>query len=96
MTITYKVISRQNALIEQYLFGNIFKENVMNSNFSNQIKGRFKYASLSLALLMGFCTTANAAVEKLTVSGNQVLAAGVSKSFAGPSLFWSNTGWGGW
>ena len=37
---------------------------------------------------------ANAAVENLTVSGNQILAGGENTSFAGPSLFWSNTGWG--
>ena len=54
----------------------------------------FKVASLSLALLLGCSTMANAAVEKLTVSGNQILAGGENTSFAGPSLFWSNTGWG--
>ena len=67
----------------------------MSIHFSKQVKGSFKYASLSLAILMGVSTAANAAVEKLSVSGNQILAAGVNKSFAGPSLFWSNTGWGG-
>ena len=67
----------------------------MNVCLSSHIKGSFKVASLSVALLLGVCSTAHAAVEKLTVSGNQVLAGGVSKSFAGPSLFWSNTGWGG-
>lgn len=34
------------------------------------------------------------AVEPLTVSNGQVLAGGEAKSFAGPSLFWSNTNWG--
>nr|WP_053043327.1 cellulase family glycosylhydrolase [Thalassomonas actiniarum] len=34
------------------------------------------------------------AVQPLTVLGNQVLAGGKQTSFAGPSLFWSNTGWG--
>lgn len=37
----------------------------------------------------------SADVAPLTVKGNQVLAAGQPASFAGNSLFWSNTGWGG-
>ena len=35
------------------------------------------------------------AVEPLTVNGNRILAGGQARSFAGSSLFWSNTGWGG-
>lgn len=35
------------------------------------------------------------AVEPLKVQGNQILANGRAASFAGNSLFWSNTGWGG-
>lgn len=73
----------------------IFKESVMNICTNNRVKRSFKVSSLSLALMLGMTSVANAEVEKLTVSGNQVLADGVSKSFAGPSLFWSNTGWGG-
>jgi endoglucanase len=34
-------------------------------------------------------------VAPLSVRGNQILAAGQPASFAGNSLFWSNTGWGG-
>ena len=67
----------------------------MNNSLSNHKKGTFKVTSLSLALLLGFSSLANAAVEPLNVSGNQILADGESVSFAGTSLFWSNTGWGG-
>ena len=66
----------------------------MNNISNNHKRKDFKVASLSLALLLGCSTMANAAVEKLTVSGNQILAGGDNTSFAGPSLFWSNTGWG--
>ena len=58
-------------------------------------KGLFKKSALSLALFIGTTMAANASVEPLTVSGNQILAGGESTSFAGLSLFWSNTGWGG-
>jgi endoglucanase len=34
-------------------------------------------------------------VPALSVRGNQILAGGRPASFAGNSLFWSNTGWGG-
>ena len=34
-------------------------------------------------------------VAPLSVSGNQIRAGGQPASFAGNSLFWSNTGWGG-
>ena len=54
-----------------------------------------KINPLFLALFLGTTMSANAAVEPLTVSGNQVLAGGENTSFAGLSLFWSNTGWGG-
>ncbi|WP_435234376.1 hypothetical protein ACR30L_11410 [Psychromonas sp. PT13] len=61
--------------------------------FSNQSKkGLFKKSALSVALFLGTAMAANAAVEPLTVSGNQILAGGESTSFAGLSLFWSNTG----
>lgn len=57
-------------------------------------KRRFYHSVvLSLGLLFASIQTAHA-VEPLTVSGNQVLAGGQNTSFAGPSLFWSNTGWG--
>ncbi|MBY6196046.1 hypothetical protein [Vibrio hangzhouensis] len=49
--------------------------------------------TLSVTLLAA-CTHAAYAAEPLSVSGNQVLAGGVAKSFAGSSLFWSNTNWG--
>lgn len=55
----------------------------------------FKIASLSLALLLGCSTIPHAAVKPLSVSGTQILAGGEHTSFAGVSLFWSNTGWGG-
>ncbi|WP_149982753.1 cellulase family glycosylhydrolase [Pseudoalteromonas rhizosphaerae] len=58
-------------------------------------KTLYKAKRLSLALLLACSTTSYAAVEKLTVSGNQILAGDEAKSFAGSSLFWSNTGWGG-
>ncbi|WP_298940400.1 cellulase family glycosylhydrolase [uncultured Psychromonas sp.] len=67
----------------------------MNHVLNIQTKGVFKKSCLSLALLLGMTTMANAAVDPLTVSGNQVLAGGENTSFAGLSLFWSNTGWGG-
>ncbi|WP_025565066.1 cellulase family glycosylhydrolase [Psychromonas sp. SP041] len=67
----------------------------MNHVLNNQTKGVFKKSYLSLALLLGMTTMANAAVEPLSVTGNQVLAGGENTSFAGLSLFWSNTGWGG-
>ena len=66
----------------------------MNNSSNNHKRKDFKVASLSLTLLLGCSTMANAAVENLTVSGNQILAGGENTSFAGPSLFWSNTGWG--
>jgi aryl-phospho-beta-D-glucosidase BglC (GH1 family) len=67
----------------------------MSHFFSNRKNSLFKKSALSLALFLGTTMIANAAVEPLTVSGNQVLAGGESTSFAGLSLFWSNTGWGG-
>jgi len=48
-----------------------------------------------LALALGHAGAALAAVSPLSVSGNKVLAGGQPASFAGNSLFWSNTGWGG-
>ena len=62
---------------------------------NNTAKKIFKLSSLSLALLLGSTAVANAAVDPLTVSGNKILAGGEETSFAGLSLFWSNTGWGG-
>jgi endoglucanase len=47
-----------------------------------------------LMALAGF-TPALADVAPLSVSGNQIRAGGQPASFAGNSLFWSNTGWGG-
>ena len=50
-----------------------------------------------LMALAGFVCAmpALADVAPLSVSGNQVRAGGQPASFAGNSLFWSNTGWGG-
>ena len=62
------------------------KGTLTNKNF-------FKNTSLSLAVMMGLSGAAHA-VAPLTTSGNQVLAGGQQTSFAGPSLFWSNTNWG--
>lgn len=66
----------------------------MNYVVNKPKKEIFKKSSLSFALLLGMSSMANAFVEPLTVSGNQVLAGGEATSFAGLSLFWSNTGWG--
>jgi aryl-phospho-beta-D-glucosidase BglC (GH1 family) len=38
---------------------------------------------------------ANSTLPAITVSGNQVLFGGKADSIVGPSLFWSNDGWGG-
>jgi len=53
----------------------------------------FKKVGLSSALL--FAMGQANAIAPLSVDGNQVVAGGQTASFAGPSLFWSNTGWGG-
>lgn len=54
--------------------------------------------ALGLALLPTTFAQASTAVEThgaLSVKGNQIVnEAGKPASFAGPSLFWSNTGWG--
>ena len=61
---------------------------MLNSFTKNKF---YKNSGLTLALLLG-STSAAYAVAPLTTSGNQVLAGGQQTSFAGPSLFWSNTG----
>src|SRR5688572_9565713 len=55
----------------------------------------WKFAALAAvaALLCGLPALAD--VAPLSVSGNQIRAGGQPASFAGNSLFWSNTGWGG-
>lgn len=58
-------------------------------------KERLKRVILPLAIMLGVAVMSEAAVPPLSVSGNQVLSGGESVSFAGNSLFWSNTGWGG-
>jgi endoglucanase len=50
---------------------------------------------ITLAALSATCAPSFADVAPLSVRGNQVLAGGEPESFAGNSLFWSNTGWGG-
>jgi endoglucanase len=47
------------------------------------------------SLLLAQAGAALADVAPLSVSGNKILAGGQPASFAGNSLFWSNTGWGG-
>jgi len=58
------------------------------------IRGVARKTVLAAAIAM-LIPQAVYSVEPLTVSGNKVLSGGVSKSFAGMSLFWSNNGWGG-
>ncbi|HYJ42545.1 MAG TPA: cellulase family glycosylhydrolase [Steroidobacteraceae bacterium] len=58
--------------------------------------GRKTIARFALCVVLAMVTTsALADVAALSVNGNQVLAGGKPASFAGNSLFWSNTGWGG-
>jgi hypothetical protein len=45
--------------------------------------------------MAGVAIMSEAAVPPLNVSGNQIVTGGTPVSFAGNSLFWSNTGWGG-
>jgi endoglucanase len=52
-------------------------------------------AALFSALMLAHAGGALADVSPLSVSGNKVLAGGQPASFAGNSLFWSNSGWGG-
>ncbi|MEM5496284.1 cellulase family glycosylhydrolase [Paraglaciecola mesophila] len=59
------------------------------------IKDRLKRTSLPLAIMAGVAIMSEAAVPPLNVSGNQIVTGGTPVSFAGNSLFWSNTGWGG-
>jgi endoglucanase len=48
-----------------------------------------------IAFALFATTAARADVAPLSVNGNQIRAGGQPASFAGNSLFWSNTGWGG-
>src|SRR5688500_10168546 len=50
---------------------------------------------VALAAVAAATTPVLADVAPLSVSGNQIRAGGQPASFAGNSLFWSNTGWGG-
>ncbi|PRY64236.1 cellulase (glycosyl hydrolase family 5) [Vreelandella songnenensis] len=54
----------------------------------------FKPALISIAIGANVIAIAQAAVPPLSVEGNQILSGGEARSFAGNSLFWSNTGWG--
>src|SRR5690606_15709192 len=62
------------------------------SSESSDVSSSSSAPSLSLA-----CTdpVAGEAVDPITVAGNKLLFGGAAKSIAGPSLFWSNNGWGG-
>ena len=52
-------------------------------------------SSLLLPIAQSYAATAVEAHGALSVKGNQILGAhGKPASFAGPSLFWSNNGWG--
>jgi endoglucanase len=58
------------------------------------IQARVLATAAALAAI--FCAAPSRAdVAPLSVSGNQIRAGGQPASFAGNSLFWSNTGWGG-
>lgn len=50
---------------------------------------------VAIAALVTSATSVFADVAPLSVKGNEILAGGQSASFAGNSLFWSNSGWGG-
>lgn len=52
-------------------------------------------AALLGGVLLSQASAVLAEVSPLSVSGNKILAGGQPASFAGNSLFWSNTGWGG-
>ncbi len=54
----------------------------------------FKKVALGLAVSTALVNSAFA-VEPLSVSGNRILTGGEEgQAFSGPSLFWSNSGWG--
>ncbi|UXH80730.1 carbohydrate-binding protein [Roseateles amylovorans] len=61
------------------------------------ISTQVRRAAMALCggLMLAHAGVALADVSPLSVSGNKVLAGGQPASFAGNSLFWSNTGWGG-
>ena len=70
---------------------------VMSEFISEKYKVFFIHnqSALMFAILTAMVTLSAEAIEKLAVEGNQILADGMEKSFAGHSLFWSNDGWGG-
>jgi endoglucanase len=65
---------------------------VMNRAKVNRARG---FALAITMVLAAGAATALADVAPLSVSGNQIRAGGQPASFAGNSLFWSNSGWGG-
>ena len=54
-----------------------------------------RLAAIITVFTLAGTAPAFADVAPLSVSGNQIRAGGQPASFAGNSLFWSNTGWGG-
>lgn len=54
-----------------------------------------RLARFSAWIIAAVAVPALADVAPLSVRGTQILAGGQPASFAGNSLFWSNTGWGG-
>lgn len=62
----------------------------------NLLVGLFFVALLGVPLAYVHAATAVSVHGALSVSGNQIIGSdGQPASLAGPSLFWSNTGWGG-
>lgn len=68
----------------------------MDMKFERRVGRVTKWLSVVATVGAAFgAAPAIADVAPLSVSGNQIRANGQPASFAGNSLFWSNTGWGG-
>jgi len=59
-----------------------------------KVSNKLTYLKVSIAALSIILCSATQAIAPLTTDGNKILAAGEQASFAGMSLFWSNTGFG--